>query len=89
LDEIRQEQIVVEQRNKIDKLEQEKFVLKKLVKEQRKYNKIALEDKLKINNKLINIDNEIRGIKKKILAIGKEEKEKNLVEKILSLIRIK
>lgn len=86
MNEISNEGVIVKQKNRIEELKQERLELKNLIKEQKAYNRLALDDKMKFNNKIINIENEIRGIKRK-LETPKEEKQ-NLVEKIIELIKL-
>ncbi|RLF63666.1 MAG: hypothetical protein DRN30_06300 [Thermoplasmata archaeon] len=84
--EIEQEGVIVKQKNRIEELKQEKSELGNVIKEQKEFNLLAMEERVKFSNKLMNVENEIRGIKRKITELGKKKEKKGVLDKLVRVI---
>ena len=83
---IEQEREIVKQKNRIEELKQEKSELGNVIKEQKEFNLLAMEERVKFGNKLMNVENEIRGIKRKITELGKKKEKKGVLDKLVRVI---
>jgi len=83
---IEQEKEMVVQKNIIEELRQEKSELGNVIKEQKKFNLLAMQERLKFGNKLMNVENEIRGIKRKIIELGRKKEKQGILDKLMRVI---
>ena len=88
MDIITSERARVKQQIQIEQLQEEKYELENLIKEIRVYNNLSLEERKKTNNQILDLQNRVRTIEKKIsMIIFKEEPKNNLIDIIKSILK--